>query len=58
MPNLSVIAVRARQSGKMPQKGIFFLFESFLGVLLICEILYIFAIINYEKMGQQLCEKT
>ena len=57
MPNLSVIAVRAKQSGKMP-KGIFFLFESFLGVLLICEILYIFAIINYEKMGQQLCEKT
>ena len=52
MPNLTVIAVRARQSGKMPPKGIFFLFESFLGVLLICEILYIFAIINYEKMGQ------
>lgn len=51
MPNLSVIAVRAKQSGKMP-KGIFFLFESFLGVLLICEIFYIFAIINYEKMCQ------
>ena len=54
MPNLSVIAVRARQSGKMPKKGIFFLFEllfaSGANGVANFEILYVFAIKNYEKM--------
>ena len=53
MPNLSVIAVRAKQSGKMP-KGIFFLFEllfaSGANGVANFEILYVFAIKNYEKM--------
>ena len=41
MPNLTVIAVRARQSGKMPQKGTRHLFE--FPVLISDKILLIFA---------------